>query len=92
MCTWLKLTSAVALLTTACAARKVPQEDAQLPDAQLEYTWRVSVATQAPDCFQRSVLLVNGSFQPTLVVTQGQTLKVRRAYFDVARHKHVRVS
>ncbi len=39
-----------------------------------EYTWHVTVSNQAPDCFQRNVILVNGSFQPTLDVTQGDFL------------------
>ena len=42
----------------------------------IEYTWHVTVSSQAPDCFQRDVLLVNGSFQPTLEVVQGSFLKV----------------
>lgn len=42
----------------------------------IEYTWQVTVSSQAPDCFQRDVILVNGSFQPTLEVVQGSFLKV----------------
>lgn len=44
------------------------------PDAEI--VWHVTVGTGAPDCFQRDVILVNGSFQPTLVVRQGRYLQV----------------
>ena len=63
----------------ASAARSVLQ-DAGAPAASVaavtEYTWHVTVSSQAPDCFQRDVLLVNGTFQPTLEVVQGDFLKV----------------
>lgn len=42
----------------------------------IEHTWHVTVGSQAPDCFQRDVLLVNGEFQPLLEVVQGEILKV----------------
>ncbi|KAL3145498.1 hypothetical protein ABBQ32_003322 [Trebouxia sp. C0010 RCD-2024] len=41
-----------------------------------EYVWRATVGSRAPDCFQRDVILVNGTFQPTLVITHGQYLQV----------------
>ena len=61
------------------AARGLNQAaSAPLPDLGpvIEYMWHVTVSSQAPDCFQRNVLLVNGSFQPTLEVVQGSLIKV----------------
>ena len=40
------------------------------------YEWHLTVGQAAPDCFLRDVILVNGEFQPTLNVTQGDLLQV----------------
>jgi hypothetical protein len=75
------------LLTTTLARRAVLQ-GASAPAAGLasvaEYTWHVTLSSQAPDCFQRNVILVNGSFQPTLEVVQGDLLKVCCMVSEVA--------
>ena len=72
---------ASALLRSGAHAARAVLQDAALPAASLaavtEYTWHVTVSSQAPDCFQRDVLLVNGTFQPTLEVVQGDFLKVK---------------
>ena len=41
-----------------------------------QYTWRVTLGSRAPDCFERPVLLVNDQFQLPLEVTQGDLLEV----------------
>ncbi|KAK9828854.1 hypothetical protein WJX72_002416 [[Myrmecia] bisecta] len=86
--TMAKLAAAVAVLAIcalAAPAAAVPTsrgllQAASAPSAAVggikEYTWRVTVANRAPDCFQRDVLLVDGEFQPALEVTQGDFLKV----------------
>jgi len=75
------------LLRTTLARRAVLQ-GASAPAAGLasvtEYTWHVTLSSQAPDCFQRNVILVNGSFQPTLEVAQGDFLKVCCKLSEVA--------
>jgi hypothetical protein len=38
--------------------------------------WRVHLATGAPDCFERPILLVNGELSPVLEVVQGEILEV----------------
>lgn len=38
--------------------------------------WRVHLATGAPDCFERPILLVNGELSPVLEVVQGDILEV----------------
>ena len=80
--------AAIAILVThilACSANSADARRAALQDqgtspvwlgSITEYTWHVTVRSQAPDCFQRDVMLVNGTFQPTLEVTQGNFLKV----------------
>ena len=35
------------------------------------------VGVGAPDCYQRNVLLVSGTFQPTIEVVQGSLLQVK---------------
>ncbi|DBA96798.1 TPA: hypothetical protein ACH3X3_012965 [Trebouxia sp. C0006] len=71
---------ALATLLRTTLARRTILQGAFAPAAALasvtEYTWHVTLSSQAPDCFQRSVILVNGSFQPTLEVVQGDFLKV----------------
>ncbi|GAB4813291.1 hypothetical protein N2152v2_000337 [Parachlorella kessleri] len=41
-----------------------------------QYTWRVTLGSRAPDCFERPVLLVNDQFQLPLEVTQGDLLEI----------------
>jgi len=82
--TWAALRfSAVYVLATllrTTLARRTILQGASAPAAEVasvtEYTWHVTLSSQAPDCFQRNVILVNGSFQPTLEVVQGDFLKV----------------
>lgn len=76
ICTWLICVVATAVLDLANAARHLTQTDVQPTDADVVQVWHVTVSNKAPDCFQRDVFLVNGTFQPELVVTQGQTLQV----------------
>jgi hypothetical protein len=40
-------------------------------------TWVVTAGKGAPDGVSRNVILVNNELSPTLVVTQGEELKVR---------------
>ena len=92
--TWLICVLAAAVLHFAHAARNLAQTDAQPADADVVQVWHVTVGNRAPDCFQRDVFLVNGTFQPELVVTQGQTLQVMFGMFArkclVARSKDAR--
>lgn len=37
----------------------------------------VTLSVAAPDCWERTVLLVNGELSPTLEVVQGEELQVR---------------
>ncbi len=75
------------LLRTTLARRTILQ-GASAPAAEVasvtEYTWHVTLSSQAPDCFQRNVILVNGSFQPTLEVVQGDFLQVCCKLSEVA--------
>lgn len=57
------------------ATRNLLQTTSATDTAVEEYVWRITVGSRAPDCFQRDVILVNGTFQPTLVITQGQNLQ-----------------
>ena len=79
--TTLVILSALALFGGAACAGRTMLQQAAAPAASsgavTEVTWHVTVGSKAPDCFQRDVLLVNGTFQPTLEVTQGDFLKVR---------------
>ncbi len=79
---------ALATLLRTTLARRTILQGASAPAAALasvtEYTWHVTLSSQAPDCFQRSVILVNGSFQPTLEVVQGEFLKVCCKLSEVA--------
>ena len=49
---------------------------ATLTPAVKSYDLHITVASKAPDCFQRDVILINGEFAPTLEVTQNQLLEV----------------
>ncbi|KAL3136665.1 hypothetical protein ABBQ38_005906 [Trebouxia sp. C0009 RCD-2024] len=49
------------------ATRNLLQTTSATDTAVEEYVWRITVGSRAPDCFQRDVILVNGTFQPTLV-------------------------
>lgn len=40
------------------------------------YTLDVTVGDRAPDCVSRKVILVNGEFQPSLTLTQGDWVEV----------------
>jgi len=42
-----------------------------------KYVMDVRVGTGAPDCVSRPVILVNGLFQPTITVKQGEILEVK---------------
>ena len=71
--------SLLAILARCVQARRAVLQEATAPSAAAdvsEYTWHVTVGNHAPDCFQRDVILVNGNFQPTLEVNQGDFLKV----------------
>ena len=76
----LRFVAFVQLALRLTHARRAALQYASAPAAAIgsvtEYTWHVTLSSQAPDCFQRNVLLVNGSFQPTLEVVQGDFLKV----------------
>ena len=78
----------LATLLRATLARRAVLKGASAPAAELasvtEYTWHVTLSSQAPDCFQRNVILVNGSFQPTLEVVQGDFLQVHYKLSEVA--------
>ena len=68
--------AALSLTDARRAALQYVSAPAAATGSVTEYTWHVTLSSQAPDCFQRNVLLVNGSFQPTLEVVQGDFLKV----------------
>lgn len=78
----------LATLLRTTFARRAMLMGASAPAAEVasvtEYNWHVTLSSQAPDCFQRNVILVNGSFQPTLEVVQGDFLQVCRKSSDVA--------
>ena len=78
----------LATLLRITVARRAVLQGASAPAAGVasvtEYTWHVTLSSQAPDCFQRNVILVNGSFQPTLEVVQGDFLKVCCKLVEVA--------
>lgn len=77
--------SLLAILTRCAQARRAVLQEAPSAAADVsEYTWHVTVGSRAPDCFQRDVILVNGDFQPTLEVNQGDFLKVN-GVFTVSR-------
>lgn len=44
--------------------------------AEDRYEWHVTLASRAPDCFERPVILVNGEFEPALHVTQGDVVEI----------------
>lgn len=67
------------LVRAADATRNLLQTPVESTAGVQEVVWHVTVGSRAPDCFQRDVILVNGSFQPTLIVTQGRHLKVSPA-------------
>jgi hypothetical protein len=72
----LACSSAVILLQhgwTAKAEDLIPMESA---NGIIKYTLDVQPGQLAPDCFSRPVILVNGHFQPTIRVTQGDLLEV----------------
>lgn len=77
----LLLTLGVLLTLAQCSyARRSSLQETAVPSTPVgsvkEYTWHVTVDSQAPDCFQRDVILINGDFQPTVEVVQGDFLKV----------------
>ena len=41
------------------------------------YDWHVTLKHAAPDCFAKEIILVNGVFQPTITIRQGDVLQVR---------------
>ena len=64
--------------TARCCAAVVPPQlrappGVDSPAARIaQVKWRVTAARASPDCFPRTVYLVNGAFQPVLEVEQGQ--------------------
>lgn len=71
--------SLLTILARFSQARRAILQEAMAPSGAADvsdYTWHVTVGSRAPDCFQRDVILVNGDFQPTLEVKQGDFLKV----------------
>ena len=54
----------------------------------VSYDWHVRIKRAAPDCFSKEVIVVNGEFQPSITVRQGNILQVRgplRAWTPVAK-------
>jgi hypothetical protein len=49
------------------------------PKNPKHYTLDVTVGERSPDCVSRKVVLINGEFQPPLVLTQGDYVEVRRS-------------
>lgn len=47
------------------------------PKNPKHYTLDVTVGERSPDCVPRKVVLINGEFQPALVLTQGDYVEVR---------------
>lgn len=47
------------------------------PKNPKQYTLDVTVGERSPDCVSRKVVLINGEFQPALVLTQGDYVEVR---------------
>ena len=43
----------------------------------VSYDWHVRIQRAAPDCFSKEVIVVNGEFQPSITVRQGNILQVR---------------
>ena len=43
----------------------------------VKYDWHVRIKRAAPDCFSKEVIVVNGEFQPSITVRQGNILQVR---------------
>lgn len=58
----------LSIYLTGAFAGTVPNVD--------KYEWHITAGTKAPDCWERQVLLVNGEFQPSLTVTQGDILEI----------------
>ena len=42
----------------------------------VSYEWHVRIKRAAPDCFSKEVIVVNGEFQPSITVRQGNVLQV----------------
>ena len=42
----------------------------------VSYDWHVRLKRAAPDCFSKEIITVNGEFQPTITVRQGNILQV----------------
>jgi hypothetical protein len=70
---------ALLLAVGAAAARQLRQTP-----GTTYYELRVTTAVAAPDCYQKNVVLVNGQFQPSLEVKQGDTLVVRGCRLDAS--------
>ena len=70
----------LALLVLAAAAPQLATARRELrqeaPAAEKYYEFRITTARQAPDCFEKNVILVNGQFQPSIEVKQGEVLVV----------------
>lgn len=64
-------------------ARRSSNPPGSSPGNPRRYTLDVTVAERAPDCVSRKVLLVNGEFQPTLELTQGDWVEVRQGSWFV---------
>ncbi len=43
----------------------------------VNYDWHVRIKRAAPDCFSKEVIVVNGEFQPSITVRQGNILQVQ---------------
>lgn len=51
------------------------------------YDWHVTLRHASPDCFGKQTIVVNGEFQPTITVRQGQVLQVHLwPHYSVPRH------
>lgn len=50
-----------------------------LPPPSRSYVMNVTIARDAPDCFERTVVLVNGMHTPTLIFQQGTRVNVSQA-------------
>ena len=70
------LPGVVLLLAAACAGSPPVLLPSSVSPGKATYEFNVSVATMAPDCFEKPGILVNGLFQPTLEFTHGDTVTV----------------
>lgn len=66
---WLSCLLSACLAAGINAAAGAPMESI--------YDWHVTLRYAYPDCFGKETIVVNGVFQPTITVRQGEVLQVR---------------